>query len=232
MEVDSLEGTVTIHKFGRVYPKIERAAPTCVMFDADGVLADACNIHYEALNKAILRSADGCLYYCIEIPEHKGRFNGMPTKEKLQILTKERGMPERMHEEIFRLKQKFTHEKLNELPTNTNAITLLMALRAMNIKTAMCSNAIIESCIVMAKAMGIYNLLDAIFGNESVKKNKPAPDIWLKCVDALGVKMEECVIVEDSPIGIESAMAAGPRTVVRVAGPHEVDLNLLRKLLV
>lgn len=231
METDALKGVVTIHKYGHVYPKIERYAPACIMFDADGVLVDACDIHYEALNKAILRAAEGCLYYCIEIPEHHGRFNGLPTREKLKILTKERGMPEYMHEEIFKLKQMFTHQKLKKLPIQPDTVNLLVTLRSMGIKTAMCSNAIVESCIAMAKATGVYNLLDAIFGNESVKKNKPAPDIWLKCADALGVKMEDCVIVEDSHIGIESAMAANPRTIVRVSNSKEVNLSLLSKLL-
>lgn len=223
--------TVT-HTSGRVYPKFERKSPSMVMFDADGVLIDAVDIHYQALNKAILRTAGGCLYYCIGLSEQAGRFNGLPTKVKLKILTEERGMPESMHEEIFRLKQQYTHEKFSEkLKPNPDVIQLLTTLRSMGIKVAMCSNATIESCIAMARSTCIYDLLEIILGNESVKKNKPAPDIYFKCAEIMGISIEDTVIVEDSPIGIEAAMAAHPGGVVRVRDQGEVNLNLLRKLL-
>lgn len=229
MELDLLN---KVHKYGRVYPKIERLCPDCVMFDADGVLVDACEIHYDALNKAIHKVSDGCLCYEISKADHKARFNGLPTRVKLKMLSDERGLPSVWHERIHEFKQQYTLEKLKQLETQPSQIQLLMALRAMGIKTAMCSNAVIESCIAMTQSTGMYCLLDAIFGNESVKNNKPAADVWLKCADALGVKIENCVIVEDSPIGVESAMTACPRTIVRVDGPSEVNLNLLRKLLV
>ncbi|QHM65145.1 MULTISPECIES: HAD family hydrolase [Pediococcus] len=50
---------------------------------------------------------------------------------------------------------------------------------------------------------------DIVLSGEEVANNKPAPDIYLKAVDESGVDKEKCVVIEDSPIGIEAAKKAG-----------------------
>ncbi|NQW19272.1 MAG: HAD family phosphatase [Chloroflexi bacterium] len=57
--------------------------------------------------------------------------------------------------------------------------------------------------------LGIRVLLDDIVGREMVANPKPDPEIYLLAMERLGVKPEEVVIIEDSPIGTKAAMAAG-----------------------
>ena len=69
----------------------------------DGVLIDAKDWHYEALNQAL-----ELFGMTISRDEHLSTFDGLPTREKLKILTKSRGLPESLHQFLNSLKQKCT----------------------------------------------------------------------------------------------------------------------------
>ena len=67
-----------------------------VIFDLDGVLVDARELHYDALNRA-LSSLDP--KYAIQRDEHLSTYDGLPTTKKLNMLTKNKGLPKDMHNE-------------------------------------------------------------------------------------------------------------------------------------
>ena len=83
-----------------------------LIFDLDGVLVDTKKIHFEALNKA-LESIDES--YVISKKDHLLKFDGLPTLEKLEILSSEKSLPISNHQEIFDKKQQFTYEKFSQL---------------------------------------------------------------------------------------------------------------------
>ena len=62
-----------------------------IIFDMDGVLIDAKDWHYEALNRAL-----GLFGYQISRHEHLTTYDGLPTRVKLRMLTRERGLPEKL----------------------------------------------------------------------------------------------------------------------------------------
>ena len=74
-----------------------------VIFDMDGVLIDAKQWHYEALNSAL-----ELFGYTISLEEHLTRFDGLPTKSKLSTLTDEQGLPQELHSLINEIKQERT----------------------------------------------------------------------------------------------------------------------------
>jgi HAD superfamily hydrolase (TIGR01509 family) len=71
--------------------------------------------------------------------------------------------------------------------------------------------------------------LDGIFGEmvfsgrEHVAHGKPAPDVYLHAAEALGVPIERCPIIEDSPAGVTGAVASGATVIGFVAGRHCLD---------
>ena len=73
-----------------------------IIFDLDGVLVEAKNIHYEALNKALGE-------YAISWNEHLSTYDGLKTSQKLDMLTKEKGLSVEDHKRIWNDKQKFTN---------------------------------------------------------------------------------------------------------------------------
>ena len=72
-------------------------------------------------------------------------------------------------------------------------------------------------------ALEILDAFDAIVTAAEVPRGKPAPDIFLKVADRVGVRPTDCVVLEDSPPGCEAALAAGMSVVVC---PSVVTRNL------
>jgi HAD superfamily hydrolase (TIGR01509 family) len=71
--------------------------------------------------------------------------------------------------------------------------------------------------------MDLLDQFDAIKTADDVAKVKPAPDLYLSCLEALGVSVEEAVAIEDSPNGIKAAKAAGLYT---IACPNDITRKL------
>ena len=73
-----------------------------VIFDLDGVLVEARDIHYHAFNRALASIDD---QYIISREEHLSTYDGLPTRKKLEILTKEKGLPKESYKEVWQRKQ-------------------------------------------------------------------------------------------------------------------------------
>ena len=92
-----------------------------VIFDLDGVLVEAKEIHYRALNKALGEM------YSISWNEHLSTYDGLKTVQKLNMLSERKGLPKDKHNEIWNTKQKITVQKLKTLkPCNKLIITLIL----------------------------------------------------------------------------------------------------------
>lgn len=192
-----------------------------VLFDLDGVLVDMPEGHYEALNKAL--SLFGAK---IEREEHFAFFNGLPTRKKVAELENQKRLPQGLADFINDLKQRYTKEIIPKYcAPDYSKLILLRALKSQNIKLACCSNSIRETLHLMLKSAELFDYFDVIIGNDEVTNAKPHPEIYLTAFEKLGVTPDECVIVEDSPHGVESARASGA-TVLVVRNIHDVNLSL------
>ncbi|RVB54317.1 HAD family phosphatase, partial [Mesorhizobium sp. M7A.F.Ca.CA.002.03.2.1] len=61
---------------------------------------------------------------------------------------------------------------------------------------------------------------DAIYSSSMVKNGKPAPDIFLFAADKIGANPVDCIVIEDSPFGIQGAIAAGMTAIGYTGGGH------------
>lgn len=196
-----------------------------VLFDIDGVLCDACEIHRTALNDALAPFG-----FTITMDEHIDRYNGKPTKTKLRMLTEEKDLDPRWWSAIEEAKQEHTCRAFCGLCPDQEKISLLSALKRFGLKVAVCSNSIRRSVEIMMENLGLTPYLDLMVSNEDVAKAKPDPEMYLYAAETLGVCISRCAIVEDSPVGIEAALAANPGKLIRVEGPHRVNMTLLEVL--
>lgn len=176
-----------------------------VLFDMDGVLIDAKEWHYEALNKAL-----NLFGYNIERYEHLTSFDGLPTSVKLEKLTVEKGLPRSLHKFINEMKQKYTmteiHNKCHPVFIHEYALS---RLKNEGYKIAVCSNSVKKTIDTMMDYSNLSSYLDTVLSNEDVKKSKPAPDIYLLAMKKLNLKPEECLICEDNENGIKAAESSG-----------------------
>lgn len=186
-----------------------------ILFDLDGVLVEAKNIHFDALNEALGES------YAIEWNEHLSKYDGLKTNQKLEMLTKEKGLPVEMYTEVWEQKQKLTLQKLKDIEQSSQLIECMERLSSEGYKLAVCSNSIRRTVLTVLSKLGIIEYFDLILSNEDVKTSKPHPEIYWKAMSMLGVLPEETMIVEDSPFGLLAA-SRSKASIMRVVSPREV----------
>lgn len=197
-----------------------------VIFDMDGVLIDAKDWHYEALNRAL-----GHFGFAISRYDHLVTFDGLPTKKKLEMLSMERGLPLGLHAFLNTLKQEYTMEIVYAKckPTFLHEFALSQ-LRQRGYRLGVASNSVRKSVEVMMQKSALIRYLDLLLSNEDVDRGKPAPDIYLQACNQLGLRPDECLVVEDNAHGIEAAQGAGCPVMV-VGSVWEVTLdNILRNI--
>ncbi len=181
-------------------PKIK-----AIIFDMDGVLIEAKEWHYEALNRALALFGMEISRY-----DHLVTYDGLPTKTKLKMLSMERGLPEALHPFINEMKQVYTMEMIYSKckPTFYHQFAL-SRLHANGYRMAVCSNSIRNTVALMLERADLLPLLDFFLSNEDVSKPKPAPDMYIEAIRRMGLDASECLIVEDNPNGIKAARESG-----------------------
>ena len=194
-----------------------------ILFDMDGVLIDAKDWHYEALNKAL-----GLFGIEISRYDHLHTFDGLPTKVKLQMLGEQYYLPGQLHGFVNRLKQQYTaqmiHERCHPMFHHEYALS---RLHQEGYKIAVCSNSIRSTIeLMMDKAM-LTAYLDLIVSNEDVRKAKPDPEMYQTAIAKLCMKPEECIVVEDNPNGIAAGRASGA-AVLEVATVYDVNYENIK----
>lgn len=194
-----------------------------VLFDMDGVLIDAKDWHYEALNRALAHFG-----FSISRESHLSTFDGLPTRKKLEMLTKARGLPEQLHEFINTLKQAYTLEiSQKRCKPSFNHQYALSKLKAEGYKIAVCSNSVRQSVETMMEFSALESYLDLLISNEDVSKGKPDPEMYIKAMSTLKVKPEECLILEDNDHGIQAAIASGGK-LLKIGVPDDVTYQAIK----
>jgi HAD superfamily hydrolase (TIGR01509 family) len=176
-----------------------------IVFDMDGVLIDAKDWHYEALNRAL-----NLFGFNISRYDHLVTFDGLPTRKKLEMLSREQQLPPELHGFLNELKQSYTLEAVHaKCKPRFQHEYALSRLKADGYKLAVASNSVRQSVELMMEKSSLRPYLEAIVSNQDVDKPKPAPDIYFKAAKLMGVKPAECLVLEDNPNGIAAARAAG-----------------------
>jgi beta-phosphoglucomutase len=198
-----------------------------ILFDMDGVLVDAKDWHYEALNAALSHFG-----FDISRDSHLSTFDGLPTRQKLSILTASRGLPAGLHELISTLKQTYTLElSYCKCKPTFNHQYALARLRNENYKLAVCSNSVRQSIETMMRQSSLSDYLDLIISNQDVSSGKPDPEMYLLAMKKLGVAPQECLILEDNEHGIQAAIAAGGH-LLRIGVPSDVTYFSIKSRIV
>jgi HAD superfamily hydrolase (TIGR01509 family) len=195
-----------------------------IVFDLDGVLVSAKEIHYDALNEALGDK------YAISWNEHLSTYDGLKTSQKLDMLTKAKGLPIEEHQRIWKDKQKYTLQMLNNLQPDTHLQEVIGALSDCDYKLVVASNSIRKTVVTVLAKLGIIEYFDLIISNEDVVNSKPHPEMYWTAMSKMGCLPEETLIVEDSPYGLLAA-ARSKSYILRVKNPKEVTyLNIFNKI--
>lgn len=181
-----------------------------IIFDMDGVLIEAKDWHYEALNKALRLFG-----YEISRFDHLTTYDGLPTRKKLEMLTMERGLPSELHQFINEMKQIYTLEMVQTRckPRFTHEYAL-SSLKNLGYKLGLASNSIKSTVDIMMEKSCLKGYLDLMLSNEDVKHPKPSPDIYESAISHFKLNPNEVLVLEDNEHGIRAAKASGAHVLV------------------
>lgn len=201
-----------------------------IIFDLDGVLVDAREIHYEALNLAL---EDIDPIYSISREEHLSTYDGLPTRKKLEMLTIQKGLSPDSHNLVWKKKQEKTLEVIDRMNPDVRMRNVLRILKNDGYSVHVCSNSIKSTIKMMLVRRELIEFVDEIFSNEDVRKPKPNPEIYLHSIIKAGASPKETLIVEDSHIGRKAAIESGSH-LHGVRNPDDVQiediLNHIKKI--
>lgn len=196
-----------------------------ILYDLDGVLVDATEWHYESLNDA-LREICG---FVIKREEHLSTFNGIPTIKKLEILNSQGRLSKKLFTKVWEKKQERTFEVI-ERNTFYDQTKIRLHEETQNFKKVCVTNSIRKSALLMLEKTSQLQYMDFVISNEDVTLPKPSPEGYIIAIKKLNLQPNECLIVEDSPTGLEAAQQTGAN-VYGVSGYQEVTLeNILTQI--
>lgn len=181
-----------------------------VIFDLDGVLIDSRDIHYEALNRALAYMGNE---FVIPYEEHLSSYDGLSTTVKLNKLTSEKGLPVSAHQKVWELKQEETYKIFCDLTPDEDLIVWFGTLKEAGFKIAVASNSIRNTVKIILLQLGILEFIDFYASNEDVKRPKPFPEMYWKCMTECNALPKDTVIIEDSHIGRQGALDSGAHLV-------------------
>ena len=146
-----------------------------ILYDLDGVLVDACDWHYESLNKALMAVCG----FKISYREHETVFNGLPTKAKLELLTTQGRIRQEDVSNVNALKQKHTMEILESLAIDEGKVELHKNVAALGIEIACVTNAIRQSAETMLRNTGQLQYMKFVISNQDITYPKPRAEGYI-----------------------------------------------------
>jgi HAD superfamily hydrolase (TIGR01509 family) len=192
--------------------KLPTGAFRAYLFDCDGTIADSMPLHYIAWKRALGEwncPFDEKLFYS---------WGGMPTREIVFTLNKINGLSMPV-EFVAERKENLYFELLPQLKAIPEVLEIIEAAYG-RIPMAVVSGGRRNSVINSLNAIHLLDKFDTIVGSEEYANGKPAPDAFLLAAERLGVAPADCLVFEDTEIGIEAATAAGMAS-IKVPPPWE-----------
>ncbi len=174
------------------------------IFDLDGVLTDTAEFHYRAWQKL---ADEEHLPFDRQANE---ALRGVARRKSLMLIVGDRPYSEAQIQAMMERKNRYYLASLQTItPQNLlpGAIALLDELRQAGMKIAIGSAS--KNAKTVIEKLGLAKHVDAIADGYSVDRPKPAPDIFLYAATQLGLAPAHCVVVEDAPVGVAAAIAAG-----------------------
>lgn len=177
-----------------------------IIFDLDGVIVKTDELHYRAWKR--LADAEG-IFFDREI---NNRLRGVSRIASLEIIL-ERSPRTYSAEEKNRLasiKNQYYVELLKTLTPDDimpGVTKTLEELKRRKILTAIGSSS--KNARAILEQIKLANVFDAVADGNDIINSKPAPDVFLKAADMLGLRPAECAVVEDAEAGIAAAKSAG-----------------------
>lgn len=178
----------------------------CILFDLDGVLLDTENIYMNLMtnyNRTIGIATNKNFYIKNLLGKTKTEINKYYCKHFRKSFN-----PTSYWDELLKLRHEYIEN--NQIPIKPGVMELIMYLKdnKYTIGIVTSNSAELTKTLLNNSKIDI-NLFDIIVSRECVLKAKPSPELYLKAIDILNVRKKNVLAIEDSRVGIKSAIKAG-----------------------
>lgn len=197
-----------------------------VLWDLDGTLADTEQLHFRAWNETM--GAHGVRYDFPQFRADFGRNNGEILPELLgtEVSAERVALVSRQKEDAFR---KLIAPGMVHLLPGTRQ--WLEAFDREGVVQAVASSGSMSNIVATVYALGIGDHIRAILSGQQMALGKPHPALFLQAAAAVGCTARDCIVIEDSPHGIEAARRGGMASVVVGPLAHSARLaDLLERV--
>lgn len=191
--------------------------PALVIFDCDGVLVDS-----EAISNRIMAEAIEAAGVPITYDECRARFVGGTLQRVIDTVEEWRGkpLPAGWKEDFEARRNDAFRRELEAVP---GAAATVEVVRNSGTPLCVASSGSLAKMALTLELTGLRPFFgDNLFSADMVAHGKPAPDLFLYAAEQMGQVPENCVVVEDSLLGVTAAVAAGMR-VLAYTGEAEAD---------
>ena len=182
------------------------------LFDCDSTIVDSMPLHYIAWKQALGEwgcTLDEDLFYS---------WGGKPPVEIIAALNRMRDLKMPV-EAVADRKESLYYSLLPELKPVPEVLEHIDAQQG-SIPFAVVSGSSRESIVKSLTTVGLLDRFPILVGSEDYARSKPAPDAFLTAAARLGIAPRDCLVFEDTDMGIQGATAAGMAS-VRVPQPRE-----------
>lgn len=187
------------------------------LFDCDGTITDSMPLHYLAWKEALGK------WNCKFDEQTFYAWGGMPTAEIIATLNERQGLA-MVVETVCTEKENLYYALLPQLKAIAEVVEHIEAQHR-QIPFAVVSGGTRESVVASLTAVKLLEKFDVLVCAGEYKKGKPHPEPFLLAAEKLGVNPKDCLVFEDTEMGIQAATAAGMAS-VRVPAPWERGVTL------
>jgi HAD superfamily hydrolase (TIGR01509 family) len=191
-----------------------RQSKKTVLWDMDGVISDSCSFHFAAWQEVFARrSVKFAEEDFIRLFGSRNDFiiSGVMGKQ----------LPARIAKSMMREKEEaFRRKAAGRIRPFPGVAALLNALKKGNFRLGLVSSARMENIDLALTELSLTGIFDCIVSGQDVAESKPSPQIYLLAAEKLRTAPGDCVVIEDSPLGVDAAKAAGMKCVA-VTNTHQ-----------
>jgi beta-phosphoglucomutase len=184
------------------------AALEAVIFDMDGVLIDSYDAHFRSWRK---------------LGEERGReyteqdFLAGFGRTSREVIVEQWGGGDMTDEQIAEIANRkealFRDSLAEEFPAMPGAVELIEELRRAGVRVGVGSSGPPDNVHLILDRLGVKHALSAVVTGADVTRGKPDPQVFQLVAERLGVPPEHAVVIEDAPVGVQAARAAGMKVV-------------------
>lgn len=174
-----------------------------ILFDFDGVIANT-----EESNAKYLRQALAC-FDIILTDEERSNLIGKNDPSLIAGLLSKSSKKVTLEEFTNKRRQIGNTYENSCMEPMPGLVSFIKEYRCKGIKTGIVTSTTTRLIIIALNRMNMISLFDVIICGDMCTKSKPDPQGYLKAMNILGARPEECIVFEDSPVGIQAAKSAG-----------------------